>query len=291
VFDTAFRTVFGAEAEEVSLAWYLFYTGAGGGFFRLVDVEGGAQETRFREGAHALAARLADSLGERVVLNSPVEKIRQTQDGVEIAGAGSRTVSRRAVVAVPLTLIPKIEFDPPLPAARIELARGMRMGATAKVLVLYPRRFWRDRGLSGQTVASGRGPLTVAFDNSSEDGRQAALVGFIVGNEARAWTRKSCEERRRVLLDQLSGWFGPEAREPTEIIDHDWSQEPWVQGCPVASPPPGLSIARAECLREPAGRIHWAGTETATKNPGYLDGAVRSGERAAAEALRGLGSR
>jgi monoamine oxidase len=289
-FDAAFRTVLGAEAGEVSLLWYLFYARAGGGFFRLVDVHGGAQEQRIVEGAHAMATALAERLGERVLLGLPVARIEQSAMEVRISCGAQRDVevrAKRVVVAVPISKVNAIEFDPELPAARRQLADRARMGATVKVLALYPKPFWRERGLSGQAVG-GAGPMSVLFDNTTHDGRQPALVGFVVGEAARSWSTRSPDERRRALVDQLVRWLGTAAGEPSHLETHDWSTEPWVGGCPVASPPPGVLAARAWSLREPLGRVHWAGTETSTTNPGYLDGAVSSAERAATEVLRSL---
>ena len=290
VFDAAFRTVFGAEARDVSLLWYLLYARAGGGFFRLTDVHGGAQERRVVEGAFTIAERLAAKLGDALTLDAPVRRVERREGEVLVHADGRAVVrARRAVVAVPLTKLGEIAFDPPLPAARVELADGARMGATVKVHALYERAFWRDRGFSGHAV-SGRGPLSVVFDNTSHDGRVAALVGFVVGDEARRWSARDENERRTAVLDQLASWFGDRSRTPATFVAHDWSAEPWVSGCPVASPPPGVLARRAAALRASVGAIHWAGTETATRNPGYLDGAVAAGERAASEVLEALRS-
>jgi monoamine oxidase len=57
-------------------------------------------------------------------------------------------------------------------------------------------------------------------------------------------------------------------------------------GCSMAHLPPGILTTRhGPLLREPFGRVHWAGTETSTTSHGAIDGAVRSGERAAAAIL------
>ena len=68
----------------------------------------------------------------------------------------------------------------------------------------------------------------------------------------------------------------------------DWSDEEWTRGCYGAHFPPGTWTQFGPALREPCGRLHWAGTETATVWAGYMDGAVRSGERVAAEVAAAL---
>jgi monoamine oxidase len=111
------------------------------------------------------------------------------------------------------------------------------------------------------------------------------MFGFVGGDELRAFRRLSRHERRDRVLEQFVKWFGEEAESPRKYFEHDWSDSPWTRGCPVGSPTPGTLLELGPVLREPVGRIHWAGTETSTFWNGYMDGAVRSGERAAGEVL------
>jgi monoamine oxidase len=71
-------------------------------------------------------------------------------------------------------------------------------------------------------------------------------------------------------------------------LDKDWSADPWARGCPTSAMPPGVMSVHGPALREPNGRVHWAGTETSPEWNGYMEGAVASGERAAAEVLAAL---
>ncbi len=89
-------------------------------------------------------------------------------------------------------------------------------------------------------------------------------------------------------MKQLVRFFGPQAAEPVEFIDHDWSEDAWAGGCPVAGLPPGLLTATGHRLREPFGNVHWAGTETAEDFCGYMEGALEAGIRAAEEVLSRL---
>jgi monoamine oxidase len=93
------------------------------------------------------------------------------------------------------------------------------------------------------------------------------------------------DERRKLVLDALTTRFGPRAASPSEYIETLWWKEPWTRGCSMAHLPPGLLTRYGPLLRQPFGRVHWAGTETSTTSHGAIDGAVRSGERAAAEIL------
>jgi monoamine oxidase len=85
------------------------------------------------------------------------------------------------------------------------------------------------------------------------------------------------------MLDGFAQMFGDQAQHPIEYTEHDWTLEPWTTGSPIALPEPGIISSRGHVIREPFGRVHWAGTETSTYWSGFMDGAVRAGERAAGE--------
>jgi len=292
VFDAAVRSVFGAEPAELSLLHFLFYLNSGGGLMSLVEIEGGAQETRVLGGTQQIARRMAEPLGERVVLGAPVTSIEQTAHEVIVRGERNAWSAKRVIVAVPPALAGRIRYEPGLPLSRDQLTQRVPMGATVKAIALYERPFWRARGLSGEAVATG-GPVTAAFDNGTPETEtaraQPALLGFLVGRPAREWARLGAAERRRAVLSSLARWFGEEAAEPTEYLEQDWSLEPWTRGCPVGNFAPGALTQLGEALRAPIGRLHFAGTETAREWNGYMEGAVESGERAAREVLAAIG--
>ncbi len=286
-FAAAVRTVFGVEPSELSFLHFLFYANSGGGLMRLVSIEGGAQERRFVEGAQNVAELLAQKLGDRVRLAAPVRAIEQTSDEVRIVSDGGVHRARRVVVAVPPLFAGQIQYQPSLPVLRDQLTQRMPMGATLKVIATYPRPFWRERGLSGEAVTDD-GPMACVFDDSAHDGSEHALLGFVVGQPARDLAARSPNERRRTLLGELGRLFGAEAASPERYVEHDWQAEPWTRGCPIGFAAPGVLTSCGSALREPIGRLHFAGTETARQWTGYMEGAVESGERAADEALREL---
>lgn len=288
LLDVSTRVVFGAEPGELSLLHFLFYLNSGGGLMRLIGVDDGAQQDRFVRGAQSLSLGLAGALGPRVCLSAPVMRIVQDDHGVTLYTGRGEVRARYVVVAVPPTLAGRIDYHPALPACRDQLTQRVPMGSTVKVIVTYERPFWREQGFSGEVVCAG-GPLSVVFDNTTHDNVQPALLAFIVGRAARYWERRSDSDRRRVVLAGLARWFGPEANHPVEVVEHDWSAERWTRGCPVGAVPPGVLTSFGTSLRQSVGRIHWAGTETATVWNGYLEGALESGERAAREVLRRLG--
>jgi monoamine oxidase len=289
MLELGVQAVFSAEARDISLLHFLFYTHSAGGLRNLLDVTGGAQDRRFVGGAQSVANQTAAELGERVVLGAPIHTVTQDELGVTVAGDTVSVTAERAIVAIPPPLAGRLRYAPALPGYRDQLTQRMPMGSVFKVHCLYDTPFWREEGLTGQ-VSSDSGPVRITFDNSPPSGTPGVLLGFIEGGEARYWGRRPMEERRAAVLACFGRYFGERAAAPREYVEHSWAEEEYTRGCYAAYMPTGVWTAYGEALREPIGRIHWAGTETATVWNGYMDGAVQSGERAAAEAIAALGS-
>ncbi len=278
--DIATRVIFGAEPAELSLLHFLFYLHSGGGLLKLAEIRNGAQEQRFVDGAGTIAVRLASGLD--VVHGAAIDAIEQDAQGVTLRAGPRAWRGRYAIVAMPLPLLARVAFAPALPPARDAVGKRWQMGATTKVFLTYDTTFWRARGMSGEFL-SADGPINCTFDATSHDGAQPALVAFVVGRAARELGRLPAEERRRLVIEHMVRLFGREAGEPTEYVEQDWQAEPWTGGCPVSNAAPGGWTAVGDAMRTPVGRVHWAGTETATVWNGYLEGALQSGERAAGE--------
>jgi monoamine oxidase len=293
VVSAATEAIFGCEPRELSLLYTLFYIAASGNaknpgtFERNFNTADGAQEKRFTGGAQTIAIKVAGQLGDSVVRNAPVRRIETSSSGVTVVSDAITVGAQRVIVAIPPALAGRIEYDPPLPPLRDQLTQHMPQGTLMKFEAIYNRPFWRDSGLTGQVVSE-NGPIKVTFDTSPPDGSPGIMMGFIGGHEARAWENRSASDRRTAALQNLANYFGDDALNPRSIVEFNWSTEVWNRGCPVAVLAPGTLIDFGTALRKPLGRIHWAGTETSTYWNGYMDGAVRSGERAAKEALAAL---
>ena len=278
------RTIWGTGPEEISMLHALFYVASAGGFDKLIDTEGGAQQDRLDGGAQLLALGLAESVGDRLCLGAPVRGIEQRDDGVRVSADGLEVEAERAIVALPPALAARIEFDPPLSEQRAELARRFRPGRASKCMALYETPFWRDDGLSGEAVTDA-GPVTLTFDSSPRDSSAGVLLGFVGGPDADEMASMGTAERRAAVLACFARLYGPRAERPLDYAEQEWSAEEWSGGGPTSNFGPGGWTACGPALREPVGRIHWAGTETATVWSGYMEGALQAAERAAAEAL------
>ncbi|MGH2494115.1 MAG: flavin monoamine oxidase family protein [Ktedonobacteraceae bacterium] len=287
LFTLGVQAVFSVEPQDLSFLHFLFYIHSGGNLNQLLSVARGAQERRFHSGSQSIANKVAQELGERVILNVPVHTISQDTTGVRVEGDNVMVSAQRAIVAIAPTLAGRLRYRPALSGYRDQLTQRMPMGTIIKVHCLYETPFWREEGFSGQAT-SFDGIVRVTFDNSPESGKPGVLMGFIEGNEARIWGRRTLEERSAAVLTCLARYFGEKAAYPYEYIEQNWADEEYTRGCYAGIMVPGGWTSYGEALRAPIGRLHWAGTETATVWNGYLDGAIQSGQRAAAEVLDAL---
>jgi monoamine oxidase len=278
----ALEAVWAIDATEPSLLHVLFYIHSAGKLETLLDTEAGAQQDRFVGGTQLISERMAERLD--VVLGAPVRAIAQDEAGVTLRSDEGEIRAARAIVAVPVPLGAAIAWTPALPYDRVGLVQRMAMGSVVKCMAVYDEPFWRADGLSGQAAALD-GPVKVVYDNSPPGGRPGVLLGFFEARAAQAAMRMAVEDRRTTVLTAFARFFGARALSPERYVDQAWGEDEWSRGCYGAYLPPGGWTGFGPALRRPVGRVHWAGAETATVWNGYMDGAVSSGERAAAEVL------
>jgi monoamine oxidase len=125
----AIRGTMAAEARDLSLLHTLFVIGSAGGLARLIATAGGAQERRFHQGAQAVSIRLAESLGDRVMLGAPAQVVRHGDGGVEVEANGRSVAAGRAIVAVPPAIAGRIVYRPAMPGWRNQLTQRVPMGS------------------------------------------------------------------------------------------------------------------------------------------------------------------
>lgn len=276
------RSNFAADAFQISFLYFLFYLRSADNFETVIGFKNAAQAFLVKETMHQLAARMAHELVNAIVLEAPVRAISQGANSVTLDSEKGIWQCDYAIVAVPLPLTVRIAYQPTLPPERDLLAQRMPMGSVIKYWVAYEKPFWRERGLNGM-IWSDESPSAGISDASPSDGGPGFLVGFFEAHNALKWTGRPVEERKRFIVDRMVQFFGPEAAHPIDYEDQDWPAEVWSRGCYGPFMGPGVLTTVGRVIRQPHGRVHWAGTETATRWSGYIDGAIRSGERAAAE--------
>jgi len=282
-----FGGILAAEPASYSLLHALFYVHSATDFETMASISGGAQQDRIEGGSQLLAIRLAEQLGRMVELEAPVRRITQDRSSVVVATDRLTVRGRRAIVAIPPALAARLAYEPPLPGYRDQLTQRVPQGSIIKAEVVYTEPFWRGQGLKGFAFATD-GPVIASFDNSPPGGSPGVLAAFVKGDQARRLARLDPVERRREVVGSLVRFFGERAGSPEAYHEFDWSAEEWTRGCYGGHFPPGVWTQYGPALRQPVGRIHWAGTETSTVWNGYMEGAVRSGERAAGEVLAAL---
>ncbi|KAJ9628218.1 hypothetical protein H2204_009478 [Knufia peltigerae] len=287
------RAMLGLEPSEMSALYFLNYCKSGGGLLLMrSDFKNGGQHLRFVRGTQSMSIELAKLLTPgSVVLDSPVRRISQTPEGVYVSAGRGDFKCQRVIISVPTPLYKEITFEPPLPEAKAELGKGNVLGYTLKVMVAYSEPWWRKSGLSG-AVMSFKGPITTCRDSSNDKYGSYTLTCFTNGDFGRKVSLLTQQERFKAVLEHLKRMFGPyvdEVPEPLAVTEHEWAKDQWAQGCPCPASPPGIMTKYDHALRSTHGKLHFIGTETAYEWKGYMDGAVRSGDRGAQEVMAALG--
>ena len=284
LFEMAVRGLMTGDLDDVSYLHLLLLVHAHGSINNLFSIEKGGQDSLVDGGAGSIAQRIAAELGDAVRLHAPVRSITQRDDRVDVAGDELTVSARHAVVTAPPALQLEITFEPALSADRVALYRGSIGGPESKTIIVYEEPFWRAAGFSGQTSEPGSVAETT-LDASPRSGAPGVIASFTFGPVAVRADAMDPTERRQAVLNALAVRLGRRALSPVAFVETAWINEEWSRGCSMAHLRPGILTKYGPVIREPFGRVHWAGTETATTSHGAIDGAVRSGERAATEIL------
>ncbi|XP_022092191.1 amine oxidase [flavin-containing] B-like isoform X2 [Acanthaster planci] len=279
------RLGFATEPCNVSFLFFLWYLKVGGGVLRFMSTTNGGQERRFIGGSMQVSEGLAKKLGkENVLLEHAVSSIVQSDDGVKVTTRnGDVFEASHMISAVPIALLSKITFQPPLPSLKNQLIQHMPMGSVIKTFMFYKKTFWRDRDYNG-IILGLEGPIVGCFEDIKPDGSHPAIMGFINGENARKLCLLTKEERKKAICEYYAKAFGTgEALHPINYVEQNWMEEEFSGGCYMAAAAPGVFTQFGKVLREPMGRVYFAGTETANYWSGYMEGAIQAGERAARE--------
>jgi monoamine oxidase len=280
-------TLFTSDLCEVSLLQTLQLVSSAGSMRTLLATRGGYQQDHVDTGTQSIALAIAKELGDSLRCGVRVRGITQTAQGVRVMGDELTVTCARAIVAVPLALASTLSYEPALPLQREFLHQRALGGSVCKVVAVYDAPFWREDGLSGESF-SFDSDIILTMDTSPVDGRAGVVMCFIVGPAANRFGTREPEERRESVIQALVARFGPLAAEPVDVLEQDWSKEQFSRGAYFAHFPPGALTQYGPAIRQPWGCVHWAGSETAAVSLGTIDGAIRSGERAAQEVLDAL---
>ena len=284
MLDMALAGTYTSAGSETSLLWLLLQMGSGGGPMFVISGKGGAQDARPVGGMGAIYGPIAAELGDALHLSQPVRQIAQDADGVTVRADDVTVRARRVIVAIPLAVATSIAYEPTLPVDRALLHQRMPSGAVIKISIVYDEPFWRADGLSGQSTSPGS-PATLTIDACTDTGNPGIMCVITEGPAARRLTKLDEAERKAVVIRELVDRFGSKANAHLEFHEQNWTLERYSGGGMIGHAPPGVLTEFGYTLREPCGRIHWAGTESSAVMCGWIDGAIRSGERAASEVM------
>ena len=285
ILESAIAGLYTSAASEVSLLFVLYQMASAGGPSFVLGVKDAAEDARPVGGMGAIHRAVAAELGDAIHLSQPVRTIAQDADAVTVRSDDMVVRARRVVVAVPIAIASQINYEPILPVDRSFLHQRMPLGAVFKIALVYDEPFWRADGLSGQSFAPGS-PANLTIDSCTDTGHPGVLTVITEGPVARRIGELTADERKNAVLDAVAERFGDKARSPVDYLEQNWAVERYSGGGMICHTPPGVLTEFGTALREPCGRIHWAGTETSAVMYGFIDGAVRSGERAATEVMQ-----
>ncbi|CAN3702874.1 Putrescine oxidase [Microbacterium sp. MM2322] len=300
-----------------SLLQSLLMAASAGSYSNLVDADF-ILDKRVAGGLQAVPELLAERLGDDVFLNQPVRRIiwgadsatpdraadsatgqrvdelraltarveaaKASAAGVTVIADGLTVRARFAILALAPVLYPRISFEPPLPRLQHQMHQHISMGFVIKVHAVYETPFWRAQGQSG-TAFSPYELVHEAYDNTNHGDERGTLVGFVSDQNADDLFRLSAEERKQRILESLSHYYGPEAKNTVVYYESDWGTEEWTRGAYAASFDLGGLHRYGADLREPVGAIHVACSDMAGAGYQHVDGAIRQGHRAAQEIL------
>ncbi|KIW27100.1 uncharacterized protein PV07_06875 [Cladophialophora immunda] len=302
VTDKAFATaqvwthaMLGVDPAEVSALYFLEYCAAGGGLMTMrSDCKDGGQYLRIREGTAAFAEGMAQKLKPgSIKLACPVGGIDQQQDKtvlVSTRGPSPQVYrARKVILSIPTPVYKTVKFSPSLPAAKSAVANHTRYGFYTKYIVRFSRPFWTERNLCG-LGQSFVGPVSVFRDTSLGD--EACMTCFVGGKFGRKWAAQDAERKKASVLKQIGAIFA-EGRDIRPLFVEAY-ESPWMDeefsgwGCPCPAMPPGVLADGWEALCASFGNIHFVGTELSTVWRGYMEGAIRSGESGAMQAIAEL---
>lgn len=282
LLDYSISGLYTSAASEISLLFVLYQMASAGGPSFVLGVKDAAEDERPVGGMGAIHRAITAELGDVIHLSQPVRSVTQDDGGVTVRSDDMVVRARRAIVAVPVSIVSQIIFEPMLPVDRAFLQQRVPSGAVYKIALIYDEPFWRADGLSGQSFAPGS-MANLTIDSCTDKGTPGSLTVITEGPVAREMTKLSEVERRQRVLAAVAERFGDKALTPIDYVEQNWTLERYSGGGMIAHTPPGVLTEFGPALREPCGRIHWAGTESSALMFGFIDGAVRSGERAAVE--------
>jgi monoamine oxidase len=272
----AFRGFFLADPEELSMLPLVEQ-------FAEAGAPGGDPTYRIRQGNDRLATGIVKRLRGRLFLDTIVRRVAQDDDGVTVtvddrAGHRSELSAQFFVCAMPASTAREVIFEPSLAQPQHDAIGRLRYGCATRLLLQFDRRFWRR---PKRPSAFGTDlPVGALWDANEQQRGPHAILSFLAGGRASSELQNVLKGGEAEVLRSIA-WLG----KPGKILASRtivWEDDPWARGG-YAYFDPGFDPLWRAWLARPAGRIVFAGEHTSIKSQGYMNGAIETGLRAAAE--------
>lgn len=283
VMRIATETIFAANLESLSLLHALFYIKSGKNLNTLINVKNGAQQHRLVGGMQTLLEKMANPFDDQILLKHAVTEINQTDGEVSVVGKGFNFSAKKVIIAIPPPLVSEIKFDPPLSPEKTIATNQINMGKVGKCFAIYEKPFWRNDGFSGQTLADSNSPFQAMYDCSPKSGEYGIIMAFTIAARADEFFNRELSKRQEIMTGFLVRYFGEKASNPMQYLDYTMTDETWSGGCYAGIYPLGAWTNFQNVYAKTEGNIIWAGTESSDVWYGYIEGAVRAGERSVGE--------
>jgi monoamine oxidase len=297
VLRVGIKSILCVEPCQLSALYLLWYVAQSGGPKRIFETEGGAQDSKVVGGAGQIAPMLAARYapGAKLCLRTPIRSIDSSGAVIKLHSDGLCVHAKYVIMAIPPVQMLRVHFTEPISPIRQQSLQRWPMGCICKTFMYYEQSFWTEKGLNG-TLLSDDGIVSVSYCDTKEDGSLPSIMGFVLSHESlRAMT---LGERKQAICEHYARCFESSAAlHPSGYKEKMWAEEPWVGGCYVGTVGPGVLTSCRRAHAQPIGAdrddgqgcIFMAGTESALRMIGYMDGAVEAGERAARNVLVRLG--
>src|SRR6188508_1126474 len=259
------------------------------------EAPGAEPEGRIEGGNDRLPKAMAVELGEAVHLNTTARAVHDNQRSVRVTveragGDWTQMHADYVILAVPVTALRAIEITPDLPTEQAKAFERLRYGRVTKSLLQFDRRFWKRKGRSPAYGTDA--PTGAIWDANEEQRGPAGILTLMAGGQASEDTQKIVAQEGVEGLVRALDWLKPGDAELLRHHHVTWEHDSWARGGYVYFDP-AFDPAWRPWLARPHGRLLFAGEHTSIKWQGYMNGAVESGLRAAAEvwALAAAGNR
>lgn len=277
----ALRGFFLADPEDLSMIALLD--------FLATDGFGGDEGMyRVKTGNDRIPAAMAASLKQSVKLKTVLRAVRRNASGVTAVvedGAGQHEMTGDAIViAMPASAVRDVMFEPQLPDTQMEATGTLRYGGATRLLLQFSSRFWAKKSRP-RAFASDLSTGAVWDGNEQQKGRPG-ILSFLAGGRASSELVSLLNAQGAEGVVDAMRWMGtPSSLIASHIVR--WNDDPWVRGG-YAAFDPGFDPRGRDALAAPAERITFAGEHTSVRWQGYMNGALLSGKRAAAETIAAL---